>query len=70
MGVARIQIRFLDDELVVHEWTRVTSRPTTDGLQKLAAEALGWLQAYGSQLDHAQWQQDKRRAEQAQREGL
>lgn len=69
MAAARLVLRLYDGDTLVHEFSRSTSRPTAEGIQRMAGFAMGWLQAWADQLNDAQWQADVRRALEAQGDG-
>jgi hypothetical protein len=66
-GPGRLRVQVLVGDLVVHEFSRSTSRPSADGVRRMSDAALGWLQAWSGQLAEDQWQADVRRAVEAQR---
>lgn len=67
MGVARLLIQVLDDDLVVHEFRRSTSQPTGSGVHKMLGQALGWMQAYQGAVNDEQWIMDVNKAKRAQK---
>ncbi len=66
MKSARIEVTLYDGDTVVHHFTRATSRPEDESLRNMLETALGWLQAYSSQVSSAQWSYDVHRARKAQ----
>lgn len=65
-GPARILVQVFDGDTIVHEFRRATAQPTTAGMQRLAENAQGWLQAWGSQVTGDQWAMEAERARHAQ----
>jgi len=58
VGVARIVIQLSEDEVVVHEFRRATTRHDAASISKMLRSAMGWLQAYGDQVSNEQWEAD------------
>jgi hypothetical protein len=66
MAVARIEIRVLVDDLVVHEYRRSTTMLQLGSSHKMMDDALGWFQAYAGQVSNDQLLMEARRAAQVQ----
>lgn len=62
-GPARIEIRTLIGDLVVHEYRRSTTMLKADSVPKMFRDASGWLQAYAVQVSNEQLLMDARRAQ-------
>lgn len=65
-GPARIVIQLLQGDVVVHEFRRATSQPTSENIRKMTETAAGWMQAWSGQLGDEQWRRDVARATEAQ----
>lgn len=66
MAAARLLIQLLDGDTVVHEYSRSTSQPCAESIQKLLGGGMGWMQSYYAAINDQQWQHDVARAEQLQ----
>lgn len=66
MAAARLLIQLLDGASVVHEYSRSTSQPSAEAIQKMLASGMGWMQAYQGAINEEQWQHDVARAKELQ----
>jgi hypothetical protein len=62
VAAASILVRFMDGDTVVHEYRRSTTLHSEGGIQRMAEQAMGWMQAYACQVTNQQWLKDAERA--------
>lgn len=62
-GPARLEIRLLMGEQVVHAFVRSTTMLQPDSIPRLLTSGLGWLQAYSGQASNEQFIMDAEHAE-------
>jgi hypothetical protein len=61
VGPARIEIKLLEGDVVVHEFTRSTTMHRPDSIKHMLETALGWIQAYQGQVSNEQFLKDAKR---------
>lgn len=60
-GPARIEVRLLLGDVVVHEFRRSSTMHREDSIKQMLEWAMGWMQAYQGQVSNEQFLKDAER---------